>query len=369
MAAILHNTDLNYTLYYGVLDYFKQIMNNHPSIAMVTQGLIQDFDSREFPQYPVGNVSILRADFGTSTTDYEIQLVIADKIKNKNNESAPRTNEQDIPFYGVDDVVDIHANTLAILNDLTAFTQKSVDGLEINDIIVNEPFEDRFTNGLAGFVSTFILTVHNDRNRCLFDLLAQPTPTTTAAPTTSTTLAPTTSTTLAPTTTTTLSPTTTTTVAPTTTTTVAPTTSTTAAPTTSTTTQKPTRNLFIGGFDNSTNTNYNNNNPGGFYFGWINNNIYTDTGCGTLAGQRGLVSGSLPVQLAPGNGTFGDGFNTAGWNANQAYTFTSASISDGSGGLNYGTFYTISGSGLYDIGSIFVNVYVGSCTPIQNQPS
>ena len=84
MAAILHNTDLNYTLYYGVLDYFKQIMNNHPSIAMVTQGLIQDFDTREFPQYPVGNVSILRADFGTSTTDYEIQLVIADKIKNKN---------------------------------------------------------------------------------------------------------------------------------------------------------------------------------------------------------------------------------------------------------------------------------------------
>ncbi len=369
MAAIIHNSGTNYTLYYNVLNYFKSIMNNHPSIGMVTQGNIVDFDSREFPMYPVGNVTILRADFEGTLTNYEIQLIIADKIKNKNNESNAVTNEQEIPFYGVDDTVDIHANTLGIINDLTSYTAKSVDGFEINDIITNEPFEDRFNNGLAGFVSTFVLTVHNDRDRCLFELLAQPTTTTTCGPTTSTTQAPTTSTTQAPTTSTTLAPTTTTTIAPTTSTTVAPTTSTTLAPTTSTTTQKVTRNLFLGGFDNSTQTNTSNNNPGGFYIGWINNSIYTDTGCSTLAGSRGFVSGSLPVQLNPGPTTFTDGFNTAGWNSNQAYTFASASISDGNGGLDYSTFYTISGSGLYDIGSIFVNVYVGSCTPIQTQPS
>jgi len=36
-------------------------------------------------------------------------------------------------------VVDIHANCLATINDLTAYTQKSVDAFEINDLIVNEP--------------------------------------------------------------------------------------------------------------------------------------------------------------------------------------------------------------------------------------
>lgn len=188
MAAIIHNSGVNYTLYYNVLDYFKTIMDNHPSIQVVTQGLLQDFDTREFPQYPVGNVSILRADFVDTITEYEIQLIIADKIKNKNNESNSVYNTQTIPFYGVDDVVDIHANTLAIINDLTSYTQKSVDGFEITDTITNEPFEDRFNNGLAGWVSTFTLTVHNDRNRCLFPLLPQPTTsTTTSSPTTSTT--------------------------------------------------------------------------------------------------------------------------------------------------------------------------------------
>lgn len=171
MAAIVENSGVNYTLYYNILNYFKTIMTNHPSLQLVTQGLIQDFDTREFPQYPLGNVSILSCEYLDTVTNWNIQLVVADKIKNKNNESTPSTNEQTIPFYGVDDTVDIHANTLGIINDLTSFTQRSVNGLDIPDIIINEPFEDRFNNGLAGWVSTFTVVVHNDRNRCLFPLL------------------------------------------------------------------------------------------------------------------------------------------------------------------------------------------------------
>ena len=171
MAAIVHNSGVNYTLYYNILDYFKTIMDNHPQLQVVTQGLIQDFDTREFPQYPVGNVSILSCEYLDTVTNWEIQLVVADKIKNNENLSDPSYNTQTIPFFGVDDTVHIHANTLAIINDLTSFTQRSVDGLDIFDIILNEPFEDRFNNGLAGWVSTFTVTVHNNRDRCIFPLL------------------------------------------------------------------------------------------------------------------------------------------------------------------------------------------------------
>lgn len=171
MAAIVENSGVNYTLYYNILDYFQTIMTNHPSLQLVTQGLIQDFDTREFPQYPLGNVSILACNYLETVTNWDIQLVIADKIKNKNNESTPSSNTLTIPFYGVDDTVDIHANTLAIINDLTSFTQRSVNGLDILDVIINEPFEDRFNNGLAGWVSTFTVTVHNNRDRCLYPLL------------------------------------------------------------------------------------------------------------------------------------------------------------------------------------------------------
>jgi len=170
MEYLQYNSGQNYTLFYNVLDYFKTIMINHPSLQEATTGDLSEIDDKSYPFYPFGNVQILSANFGEKTTEYEIQLIIADKIKNKNNESNPTTNAQEIPFLGVNDCNDIWANTLAIVNDLTSFTQYSVEAFQINGEIINEPFRDRFNNGLAGWVSTFTLTTHNNRPRCLFDL-------------------------------------------------------------------------------------------------------------------------------------------------------------------------------------------------------
>jgi hypothetical protein len=146
-------------------------MQNHPSIAEVTQGDIANIDVTQFPSYPLGNILITDTSFGTSVTNYQIQLTVADKVKNKDNESDGRNNEQIVPFYGVNDVVDIHANTLAIINDLTSYTQRGVAGFEINGEINCRAFSDDFNNGLAGWVATFELTTHNDKNRCLFFLI------------------------------------------------------------------------------------------------------------------------------------------------------------------------------------------------------
>jgi hypothetical protein len=174
MASNLNNNSgVNYTLYYNILNYFKTIMSNHPSILAVTQGDIAKIDTDQFPAYPLGNLLITDLSFETSVTNYQIQLIVADKIKNKNNESDPRNNEQIIPFYREDDVVDIHANTLGILNDLTSYTQRGVAGFEINGDIGCTAFSDEYNNGLAGWVATFELTTHNDKNRCLFFLLGE----------------------------------------------------------------------------------------------------------------------------------------------------------------------------------------------------
>lgn len=171
MAQIVSNTGTNFTLYYNVLNYFKTIMSNHPSIKVVTQGDITQFDYKQFPEYPIGNIEITDLTFGTSITTYQIQLTVADKIKNNNNDSSGSANLQTIPYYGVNNVVDIHANTSAIINDLTSYTQRGVAGFEINGDIDLKAFSDEFNNGLAGWVSTFQLTTHNDKNRCLFFLI------------------------------------------------------------------------------------------------------------------------------------------------------------------------------------------------------
>jgi len=167
LNPIFNNTDTNYALYYNILNYFRDLMNLHPSIERVSQGEISNLDTDTFPIYPLGNVFIGDLSVDESYTDYTINLVVADKIKEQANESEGTENRQSIPFYGTDDVVDIHANTLGILNDLTNYTGRSVSGFEIQGGITYTPFVDRFDNVLAGFSADFTLRVHNDRNRCL----------------------------------------------------------------------------------------------------------------------------------------------------------------------------------------------------------
>ena len=120
--------------------------------------------------YYLNQLDNLNNQYTANTTDYEIQIIVADKVKNKNNESDERTNEQTIPYYGINDLMDILANTLAIVNDITSFIQRGITNCDINGGINCKQFEERFDNGLAGWVVTFTLTTHNDKNRCLFEL-------------------------------------------------------------------------------------------------------------------------------------------------------------------------------------------------------
>lgn len=171
--SVVNNQATNYSLYYNILDYFKTIMSNHPSIAQVSQGDIFQIDDVEFPYYPLGNIIITQARFDKSKTIYSCQLTVADKVKLKNDESEGRTNAQTVPYFGVDDTVDIHANTLSIINDLLSYTQYSVQAFDIDAQITLTAFKDKFDNGLAGWVASFDLISHNERPRCLFDLLPQ----------------------------------------------------------------------------------------------------------------------------------------------------------------------------------------------------
>lgn len=169
--SIIENSGINYSLYYNVLEYFSTIMSNHPSIAKVSQGDLYGIDTTEFPAYPIGNIVITNARFDDSLTVYTCQLIVADKVKDKNNESVGVTNAETVPFYRTDDTVDIHANTLSILNDLLSYTQYSTSNFDITGGIRCTAFRDNFDNGLAGWSADFELSTHNDRPRCLFNLL------------------------------------------------------------------------------------------------------------------------------------------------------------------------------------------------------
>jgi len=168
--AVVNNASTNYALFYNIVDFFGTIMNNHPSIAKVTYGDMYEIDTTEFPAYPLGNLIITNARFEDKTIVLNVTLTIADKIKDKNNESVGEKNAQRIPFYGTDDTMDIHANTLSILNDLLAYTDYGVNAFNFRSAPNAMAFKDTLDNGLAGWTCSFDLEAFNANDRCLFNL-------------------------------------------------------------------------------------------------------------------------------------------------------------------------------------------------------
>lgn len=164
----VNNLGTNYVLYYNIVNYFKTIMSNHPSIQRVTLGDNWGLDNEEFPQYPIGNILITNARFGDKKIIYTVQLTIADKIKDKNDESVGSSNAETIPFFGTNDVVDIHANTLNILNDLLVFTDRNTMAFDFSNDPNAQPFVNELPNGLAGWVCSMDLEAFNQEDACLY---------------------------------------------------------------------------------------------------------------------------------------------------------------------------------------------------------
>lgn len=173
MSNIVHNTNVNYTSYYNLLNSIAEYLANHPSIASVGNEDLTDFDEREFPSYPVANFVIKEAVFTPNTSEFEVYILIADKYKDKNNESTTERNLQTVPFFGADDMMDVWANTMSIMNDVTSFLQRGLTNFDIDESINCTQFHERFDSGLAGWEVTFTLKTHNDKNRCLFELYPQ----------------------------------------------------------------------------------------------------------------------------------------------------------------------------------------------------
>jgi hypothetical protein len=169
--SVLNNNGISYTLYYNILNYFKTILTNHPSVGFVSQGDIWELDTASFPKYPIANIMITTVGFRDNLSVYRCGLIVADKPKAKERASEGEYNKQNIDFWGDDDTVDIHANTLGIITDIIAFTKSGTTNFDIVGDVNCTPFKDKVDNGLVGWGCEFTVTTFNDNDKCLFNLL------------------------------------------------------------------------------------------------------------------------------------------------------------------------------------------------------
>jgi hypothetical protein len=101
---------------------------------------------------------------------------MADRVNEINGRSTGIGNDLFKDYKGVTNIVDVHNDTLLSLADIISYLRRNPDAFnyEILGDAILTPFEDRFSNLLAGWVAIFDVEVPYDGNICAINSTVNP---------------------------------------------------------------------------------------------------------------------------------------------------------------------------------------------------
>jgi len=146
---------------YHALDAIKTYLEAHSQISMVTYGDLFQIDLKKQSIFPLAHIYFENASIPAQVVQFQVGIVFMDIV----DETKQDVRDQNEPFYGVDNVMDIHNTMLAVANGLVQQVRKGnlwSDGFELEGDPVLQPFQDRFENLLAGWTMT--LTINTENN-------------------------------------------------------------------------------------------------------------------------------------------------------------------------------------------------------------
>lgn len=144
--------------YYEITEVLHDtLMDSRVNFTTITHGSIEDVDLARQTLFPLAHITPSTATLNQRTISYSMNIAALDIVDFNKDDLRNETN----PFYGTD-------NKMDVLNDLIVRLQIAADiirrKLSDNNITIDEnitfsPFVDRFENLLAGWETTFTITI------------------------------------------------------------------------------------------------------------------------------------------------------------------------------------------------------------------
>ena len=146
---------------YLALDAIKTYLQGHSQINMVTYGDIFEVDLKKQTIFPLAHLYFENAIIPAQVVQFQVGILFMDIV----DETKQDVRNQNEPFYGVNNVMDIHTPMLAVANGLIQEVRKGNlwdDGFELVGDPSLQPFQDRFENSLAGWNLTLTINTKNN---------------------------------------------------------------------------------------------------------------------------------------------------------------------------------------------------------------
>lgn len=144
--------------YYEITELLHTTLtDSRVDFSTITHGSIEDVDLARQTIFPLAHVTPSTATLGDKTITYSMNIAALDIVDYNKDDLRDETN----PFYGTD-------NKMDVLSDLSVRLQIAVDiirrklsdrNITIESNITLTPFVDRFENLLAGWETTWSISI------------------------------------------------------------------------------------------------------------------------------------------------------------------------------------------------------------------
>jgi len=162
--------------YYEFTAYINTLCEDHPRVESFSLDDIFGIDDLKGTLFPLCNLIINNITISESKMTYNLSLLMADRVNEINGRSTGTGNDLFKDYKGVSNIVDVHNDTLLSLSDIISYLRRNPDAFnyEILGDAILTPFEDRFSNLLAGWVAIFDVEVPYDGNICAINSTVNP---------------------------------------------------------------------------------------------------------------------------------------------------------------------------------------------------
>jgi hypothetical protein len=144
--------------YYEITDILYDILkDSRVGFSTITHGSIEDVDLARQTIFPLAHITPATATIGERTITYNMNIAVLDIVDfNKKD-----LRDQAIPFEGIDNKMDVLSDLLVRLQIAADIINRKIDinNVDIDTNINCTPFVDRFENQLAGWETTFVITL------------------------------------------------------------------------------------------------------------------------------------------------------------------------------------------------------------------
>ena len=147
---------------YRIIEVLKSELNSNPFCNSVTVGTLTEIDLAKMTIFPMAHLTLEKVTHNDNSLTFQITIFNLDIVE----------VSKDIPtdnIYGNDNLIYIWTNQLYVINKLLSRLKSSFteyEGWELDSNPSSDFINKQFENMLAGYQTTFNLTVPNDISKC-----------------------------------------------------------------------------------------------------------------------------------------------------------------------------------------------------------